>query len=305
MPIFSLLVRQASLRLPPVPAPLTSMTTQRWHSSAEFFELFPRGYEEGLFIQRSAEMLKEYGFNRVNTIPCVAVCRDELCQPLLNHIDRAWRSRYNTGGVHFLMSSLAGMIFLGRTGMEAALSHAPIDEHGVERFVFYAFPHIAVSMTGRIGASLRPGRSFETDVCGALCKIQRELQAGTVHLETDANDVEQSLLKQRIISNLNLRQPLPSLAGLTHLVHKIIAKDLNHLIEQCLRDKKPAEGRRIDYAFVTGVQIHGANNQNYLWPGETYVFTNSMKHPIDVTHEWLSDFPAALTFSSTTLLVDP
>jgi hypothetical protein len=46
------------------------------------------------------------------------------------------------------MSSLSGMLFLGRTGFAAALDHAPRDENGKERFALYAFP-VSIYMNER------------------------------------------------------------------------------------------------------------------------------------------------------------
>ena len=171
---------------------------------------------------------------------------------------------------------MEGMIFWGKTGMQAALSHAPIDHNGVERFVFYAFPHISISSSGYVGLSLRPGRSIETDVCGALCKLQKELCSGYVSFETDWNDIEQSLLKQRVISQLNLQQEMPSLPTLTHLTYKIILKDLTHLIDVCLQTGL-GEGRRVDYAVISGVQVHSPD-LSYIWPGEAFAVVDNVHH---------------------------
>lgn len=64
----------------------------------------------------------------------------------------------------FIMSSLAGMhcqclvyshqssgmLFLGVTGMKAAISHSPL-ENDRKKFLFFAFPHIGLSDSGQFG----------------------------------------------------------------------------------------------------------------------------------------------------------
>lgn len=55
-----------------------------------------------------------------------------------------------------------------RAGIGAGLSHAPIDSAGRERYVFFAFPHIAVDEAGEPAAIFRPGRTGKSSACGAL-----------------------------------------------------------------------------------------------------------------------------------------
>ncbi len=45
---------------------------------------------------------------------------------------------------------LLGMLFLGVTGMKAAISHAPYED-GRQRYAFFAFPHIGISDRGTLG----------------------------------------------------------------------------------------------------------------------------------------------------------
>jgi hypothetical protein len=69
---------------------------------------------------------------------CASVCRDELTRPFINNIHEVWGRLFN-------FSSLAGMLYLGVTGFKAAQHHAPNSE-GTERYVYFAFPHIAIDM---------------------------------------------------------------------------------------------------------------------------------------------------------------
>lgn len=46
------------------------------------------------------------------------------------------------------------MLFLGVTGMKAAVSHAPIDHTGRQKFVFFTFPHIGINDKGVLGEVL-------------------------------------------------------------------------------------------------------------------------------------------------------
>ena len=73
------------------------------------------------------------------------------------------------GGVRgeaFNVSSLGGMFFAGKTGLSAAMHHAPV-MGGRERYVYYALPHIAVDENVQVGACRRHGREGASTACGS------------------------------------------------------------------------------------------------------------------------------------------
>ncbi len=138
----------------------------------------------------SYEALRSHGFEALNTIACVSVCRDELTYPLLENIRHIWGEAFN-------FSSLAGMLYLGKTGFTAAHHHAP-NEDGHERYVYFALPHIGIDAAGQIGNCQRSGRKETSHACGALVSFQQELISGSLRLDLDPDDLEQSFLKQRL-----------------------------------------------------------------------------------------------------------
>jgi len=240
---------------------------------------FPRVFLESRFVAHTYDMLYAHGFNKSNTIPFVSVCRDELCAPLVGHIDKAWRSDPEASGVSVVTNSLAGMIFLGKTGMAAATGHVHMDRDGVERFVFYAFSHIGISLQGQVGKAVRPGMKTSSDACGALVKFHEELRRGHLDLEIDMDDVEYSLMKQRLFKQLRMNEPSPSLMKLTKLNQRQIVADLELLITDWKEDHPH---RRFDYAIVSGVQLHAPDQSNYIWPGTAYVVVDGMRHTVNM-----------------------
>ncbi len=80
---------------------------------------FPRALPEGDFLQRSYDALQGHGFSDKNSIACVSVCRDEITRSLVDGIQKIWGEAFN-------FSSLGGMLFLGKTGFNAAHRHAPL-----------------------------------------------------------------------------------------------------------------------------------------------------------------------------------
>lgn len=223
---------------------------------------FPGSLELSEYMQKTYKALNPQGFDDDNTFACVSVCRDEITKPMLDITDEVWGEVFN-------FSSLAGSLTLGKTGFAAAASHAPVID-GLERYVFIAMPHIAISKDGDIGIVFREGRTAASHACGALEAIVHEIEGGKLHLQLDVDDVEQSILKTKIFEKLTYGE-VPDLVGITKITHEIIKEDLERLIE--VSEKPP-----FDYAVLTGVMIHGPNDSNYVYPQTFYAVHATDNH---------------------------
>ncbi len=217
---------------------------------------FPQALSEEAFIQRSYDALLRHGFNGQNSIACVSVCRDEITRSLVDSIQAVWGEAFN-------FSSLGGMVFLGKTGFTAAHHHAPADQ-GRERYVYFAMAHIAIGKRGQVGICNRAGRSGPSGACGALIAFREEILKGRLNIELDMEDIEQSLLKQRLLTKIPYGE-IPDLVKLTQITYRVIVEDFQHMVKLTVN---PAAN---DYAILSGIQIHGPECAQYVWPGEMYV----------------------------------
>ena len=208
---------------------------------------------EDALLARSTTELEKLGFTGPNTLACVAVCRDELCQPLVAKIHAQWGEAFN-------LASLGGLFFAGSTGLHAALHHAP-DEDGSARLAFFAFVHMAIDEQGEFGRVCRPGRATPTRACGALAAFHDELARGGREFKLDPQDPEQSLLKQRLARELPLGET-PSFWTLTRRAQRAAQADLEAAIVWAL----PPD---CDFALVSGVQLHTCAG-GYLAPVAAY-----------------------------------
>lgn len=216
---------------------------------------FPGAVSETVYVSSTYSALLSYGFHRSNSIACVAVCRDEITRPFVKEIESTWGNSFNLAG-------LAGLIFAGKTGFGAAHHHAPnID--GRERYLYFAFPHIALGPQGEIGVCTRFNRQGASGACGALQAFYKELTSQQVRLEIDPNDVEQSLLRMRLSPGLKGAAPA-DLVGLTRYVYDVILDDLERTIAATVHPD------HADYAVFAGIQVHGPDERNYVWPGVAY-----------------------------------
>ena len=229
-------------------------------------KIFLKVYTEADFVKRSYEALHGFGFGADNTIACVGVCRDEITQPLISLIRDTWGESFN-------LSSLAGMFFAGKTGLTAAMHHAP-NVDGRERYVYYALPHIAIDDEVQVGLCKRHGRGGKSIACGALNALQQEMAGGRLDLSMDNEDVEQSLLKMRLLKEIPYGQ-VPGLLELTKITQLVIQTDLENTL------KRIVDTGKSDYAIVTGIQIHGPDG-NYVWPASSYAVVNGRKTELNV-----------------------
>ena len=230
-------------------------------------QYFPGSYSSEHFIHRSLQILRPLGFEPNNTMACASLCRDELTRPFANNLNESWHSLFN-------FSSLAGMLYLGVTGFKAAHHHAPnID--GKERYLYFAFPHIGIDEYGAYGNCRRPGRNDMSQACGALINVIQDLSQGSVELELNQDDLEQSLLKQRLFRKLR-NGKVPDLVSLTKIAQNIIREDLERMIELTVDQTSTA------HAVFTGIQIHGPNNQTWIWPETAYAVVNGVKEHLDL-----------------------
>lgn len=220
------------------------------------------------FVRQTYEALWPHGFRAWNALPCVCVCRDELMRPIVENIQRTWREA-------FKLSGLGGMIYLGKAGLFRARDHAP-NEDGVTRYVYFAIPHIGLGVNGEVGQCYRPGRKEPSHVCGALISFQEELANGNLKLDLDLDDLEQSLLKQRLFRKLKYGQ-VPGLVELTRLAHEAIREELERMIKLTINPSM-----RIDYAVLTGINIHGPERLDYIWPGVMYAVVKGKRQDLQL-----------------------
>ncbi len=227
---------------------------------------FPSVYSEADYVQKTYKILNKSGFNAANTIAAVDVCRDEISQPFVALIRDHWGEAFN-------LCSLAAMFFAGKTALIAAMHHAPVVK-GKERYVFYALPHIAIGEKGQLGVCKRRGRTEISNACGALNVFLGELKSKKPNLSMDNEDVELSLIKTRLLREIPYGH-IPDLMELTRITLKTIKEDFHNALNQTVHTE------HADFAFITGIQIHGPS-ENYVAPDESYVVVNNFKEKLKV-----------------------
>lgn len=227
---------------------------------------FPGSLPEKHFVRRAAvTLIRQHGFTPANTLACVGVCRDELCRSLFDEVEKMW-------GEAFDVSSLAGILTLGRTGFAAAQAHAPLVQ-GRCRYVFFLFSHIGISAAGDLGVAMRPGREQPSAACGALVALLESHESQQRVGGIDWLDPEQSYLRSRLMRIRDLGDTR-DLVELTKATHRASVEDLGTLMAGAV------DHHREDYAVVAGIQVHGPDGLSLTWPGACHVVVQGTRSEI-------------------------
>ena len=226
-------------------------------------QYFPNPAEEAVFISKTASTLETLGFTGENTLPIIAVCRDEICSTFVSAAEKHWGNSFTLGG-------LAGLPFGGKTGMGAASHHAP-DIYDRQRFVIYAMTHIGFGPQGEIGGCVRPGMEHLNGACGALIAYTGQLVENSVESRIFTDDGEFGLLTHRL--GKVAPRDNPDLIGVTKAALEAIKTDIDGLTSTVIDVEK------CDYAVFTGTQIHLPDG-NYVQSSDSWVVMNGQRQNI-------------------------
>jgi len=197
------------------------------------------------FLDSVEAELEPYGFGPQTALPLLSVCRDELMADFRRDVRRRW-------GHFFDLASLGGLPLVGRTGVAAALGHAPLD--GVRhRLLVLALPHVGLE-DGVVGSVLRPGVPGTTSACGAIVVAQQALASGVSGVVLDRHDIEESLLVARLHETVGTGA-VPDLVATTELVRRAAVDELRLLAGELSTPSAP-----VDVALVSGVVVHATGH---------------------------------------------
>jgi hypothetical protein len=93
--------------------------------------------------------------------------------------------------------------------------------------------------------------------------FRNELAAGTLHAELDPNDVEQSLLRQRLLRRIPYGT-IPDIRDLTEITREVILEDLRGVT------KRMPGWARADVAVFSAIHIHTPRG-DFVQPGWSFV----------------------------------
>lgn len=219
---------------------------------------FPDALRTEDFCARVDAAAHGAGYQPGATLLVTGSCRDELCFPFGDLLQRTWGSAFHIG-------SLGGLLFLGRTGMAAAAQHAPRG-HRRRRYLVVALTHVGFGADGTPGRVGRPHQDEESSACGALVALRDEIAQGVELAEVDPGDLEQGLLRRRLAHLWSAGSDL-GILDVTLAARDAIREDLVGL--RGVLDS----GGASDVLIVTGVLVHTVDGD---WVGG---YETTRSHP--------------------------
>jgi hypothetical protein len=116
---------------------------------------------------------------------------------------------------------------------------------------------MGVGPNGEPGWCRRPGRSEPSTCCGALVALMGSLTAGEDAGGDPAGDPQRRWLADRLASGLS-DLGKGDLLGLTRWTAEIAHVTMAGLLTETI------DAQSIDYALVSGIQVHGPNEREYV-----------------------------------------
>nr|MBS0037618.1 hypothetical protein [Saprospiraceae bacterium] len=122
----------------------------------EILKYYPKAEDAEKVTEHYLKELEDvHSFDLENTLLATSICVDDI------NVSTEFRRIQLRP---FIMGGLAGVPFVGLTGITAFAHHVPDDGYA---FIFYG-PHIGVTKDGTLGKIRRKGQAKNTTCCGAL-----------------------------------------------------------------------------------------------------------------------------------------
>lgn len=191
------------------------------------FEYIQRIFPEALPVADATvkylrKVQTEFGVSLSDVIYAESTCVDE--------INRLGDSALGSINGPFVLGGLAGLPFVGVTGLAAFASHIP--DRGIPLIVYG--PHIGVAGEGRWGKTCRLGQESDSDGCGALLAAMRRFQSDPDYRpETSTDDYQQSRLEQLLAPHRDrfVGVDNPEI-GVTKVAFELIDEQLRAMLAQ-------------------------------------------------------------------------
>lgn len=136
-------------------------------------DYFPKARTSSKTLELVTEVLSRRA-KREDTLYGTSICPDEVnTKPGVLSLATALQNNVSDQNGVFALGGLAGLPFVGISGMQAFLSHCP--EEG--RVVIFFGPHVGVSETGTVGKVARLGREKLSGACGAALGAYKIIKA--------------------------------------------------------------------------------------------------------------------------------
>lgn len=264
-------------KAPPAPAakPFFGYAPLTKECATAMTKNFPNALPISDFNKELKGMLATRGYTKENTLLSTSVCPDEINSNFVLDMLHTWEMPKQ-----FTLGGLAGVPFVGTSGMDAFLHHVPNSGGKLGKVVIVFGPHIGISEDGQVGKIARENQGGASSACGAaiggykaIMKAKAEDAKSKMGNLSASNsiDAQEEYIIAQLDDKLN-RFPPPAdgqgdpIAHVTRLMY-VIVKEFMLRTMNALEDKGTVWNEASEIALVGGILINTAEgHSDYFQP---------------------------------------
>jgi len=252
---------------------------------------FPQALPTSVVAAKVQAALSQRKFTRANTLFGTSVCPDEVNNKPTKSLPAVLQNAVTDLNGVFHLGGLAGLPYMGTSGMRAFLSHTPSNG---KVFILYG-PHIGVTDDGQIGSVERLGKSRATIDCDTTLnalKVAQSLQtpvdatigdeaqkAAAKKARIGAPDRREEFIVTKLRTALDSKEAstltkddLPAFA--TYTMFELIKEQIIKQLQACLKDDSIGNvawsGNIDEIVLLGGIIVNRGQISGSIEPREDY-----------------------------------
>jgi len=221
---------------------------------------FPSAMTSRRTADRVIMTLRERGYTSSNTLLGASVCSDEI-----NISGRIPKCLYNEltencGNKAFTLGGLAGVPFVGKSGLAACVGHVP--DQG--KLIILFAPHLGISELGEVGPIRRYGKTSISNACGAAIGAYKLIKA-QLPFESKQYDEEEAFIVRELskrLEGVTFTEDMDPIAFVTYQMFCVV----RDVLFQEIRALPSIAEKCSEVALLGGVIINQFDNDDYFQP---------------------------------------
>jgi hypothetical protein len=221
-------------------------------------KFFPKALPTSVVATKVQTSLSKRKFTRTNTLFGTSVCPDEINNKPTKSLPAALQAALTDLNGVFHLGGLAGLPFMGNSGMKAFLSHCPTNG---KVFIMYG-PHVGITDDGTVGRVERVGLTTPSLDCDTTLKALSIAQSA---VESEPRDNVTDRREEYIVTNfrnaLNSEQTvklskdaLPAFA--TYLMFQLVKEQIVKQLQTCLEDDFMERNNIDEIVLLGGITVN-------------------------------------------------
>ena len=276
----------------PVPAPEPSSKPKTFDEALKYY--FPKALPTSIVATKVQTALSQRKFTRGNTLFGTCVCPDEINNKPTKSLPAALQNAMTDLNGVFHLGGLAGLPYMGASGMKAFLSHTPSNG---KVFIMYG-PHVGVTDAGIVGSVERLGKTSATLDCDTTLnalKVVQSLKTKAAPESADMTSAQKAAAKKAKVGSPDKREEyivtklrsaldskeasklskddLPAFA--TYQMFALVKEQIIKQLQACLKDDATGgnvawDGNIDEIVLLGGIIVNRGQLSGSIEPREDY-----------------------------------